>query len=93
MRSIVGTMVQAITLQTGGVDYTEALTDNYLKMKISGRHEANRWMDLSAESVIESPHESSIGSPNGEMLEGKPLRPVSSNGTAGSESEPLALLV
>jgi threonylcarbamoyladenosine tRNA methylthiotransferase MtaB len=92
MRSMVGTVVQAITLQTGGVDYTEALTDNYLKMKILGRHKANRWMDLSVESVIESPRESTAGSPNGEMLEGKPLRPVSSNGTAGSESEPLALL-
>jgi threonylcarbamoyladenosine tRNA methylthiotransferase MtaB len=92
MRSMVGTVVQAITLQTGGAEYADALTDNYLKMKILGRHKANRWMDLSVESVIESPHESSIGSPSGGMLQGKPLRPVSSNGTAGSESEPLAIL-
>jgi threonylcarbamoyladenosine tRNA methylthiotransferase MtaB len=86
MRFMVGTVVQAITLQTGGADYTEALTDNYLKTKISGRHKANRWMDLRVESVIEY-----NGLPNGEMIEGKPLRPVSANDTAGSESEPLTL--
>ena len=56
MRSLVGTVVEAITLQSGGADFTEALTDNYLKMKISGRHEANRWMDVKVEGV------------NGEML-------------------------
>ncbi len=44
MQSLVGTQVEAITLQTGGDDFTEALTDNYLKMKIMGRHESNRWM-------------------------------------------------
>jgi threonylcarbamoyladenosine tRNA methylthiotransferase MtaB len=44
MRSLVGTGVEAITLQSGGPDFTEALTENYLKMRISGRHEANRWM-------------------------------------------------
>ena len=43
MRSLVGTVVEAITLQTGGADYTEALTENYLKTKIVGRHEANRY--------------------------------------------------
>jgi threonylcarbamoyladenosine tRNA methylthiotransferase MtaB len=87
MRSMVGTVVHAITLQTGGADYAEALTDNYLKMRISGRHEANCWMDLRVESVIEN-----NGSPNGEMIEGKPLTPVSTNDTAGSEYEPMALL-
>jgi threonylcarbamoyladenosine tRNA methylthiotransferase MtaB len=51
MGSMVGTVVEAITLQTSGTDFTEALTDNYLKMKISGRHEANRWMKLRVETV------------------------------------------
>ncbi len=46
MRSLVGTAVEAITLQSGGADFTEALTENYLKMRISGRHEANRWMNV-----------------------------------------------
>ncbi len=61
MRSLVGTVVEAITLQTGGADFTEALTDNYLKMKIPGRHEANRWKDVRVEGA------------HGEMLMGKPL--------------------
>ena len=59
MRSLVGTRVEAITLQSGAADFTEALTDNYLKMKIYGRHRANRWMDSKVEGV------------NGEMLVGK----------------------
>ncbi len=51
MRSLVGTEVEAITLQSGGADFTEALTDNYLKMKIPGRHAANRWMDVRIEGT------------------------------------------
>ncbi len=60
MQSLVGTVVEAIALQTGGAEFTEALTENYLKMKISGHHKANRWMDVRVEGV------------NGEMLLGKP---------------------
>ncbi len=37
LRSLVGTEVEAITLQAGGADFTEALTENYLKVKIAGR--------------------------------------------------------
>src|SRR5208283_1525179 len=61
MRSLVGTVVEAITLQSGGADFTEALTDNYLKMKISGHHEANGWMDAKVEGM------------DGEMLFGQPM--------------------
>jgi len=61
MRSLVGTVVEAITLQSGGAEFTEALTDNYLKMKIPGRHEANRWMNVNVEDV------------DGEMLLGRPV--------------------
>jgi threonylcarbamoyladenosine tRNA methylthiotransferase MtaB len=61
MRSLVGTVVEAITLQSGGADFAEALTENYLKVRISGHHEANRWMDVKVEGV------------NGEMLLGKPV--------------------
>jgi threonylcarbamoyladenosine tRNA methylthiotransferase MtaB len=60
MRSLAGTVVEAITLQSGGADFTEALTENYLKMRISGLHEANRWMDARVEEV------------NGETLVGCP---------------------
>jgi threonylcarbamoyladenosine tRNA methylthiotransferase MtaB len=61
MRSLVGTVVEAITLQSGGAEFTEALTDNYLKLKSSGHHEANRWLDVKVEGV------------NGEMLLGNPV--------------------
>ena len=61
MRSLVGTVIEAITLQSGGAEFTEALTENYLKMRIAGRHEANRWMGLEVEGV------------DGEMLVGKPM--------------------
>ena len=77
MRSLVGTTVEVITLQSGGADFTEALTDNYLKMKIPGHHEANRWFDVMVQGV------------DGEMLVGKlvmiaPLEPpaVDSRGLA-----------
>jgi threonylcarbamoyladenosine tRNA methylthiotransferase MtaB len=49
VRSLVGTVVEAITLQSGGADFSEALTENYLKLKISGKHEANRWVDVQVE--------------------------------------------
>jgi threonylcarbamoyladenosine tRNA methylthiotransferase MtaB len=61
MQSLVGTVVEAITLQSGGADFTEALTDNYLKLRISGHHEANRWMDMKVEGA------------SGEMLLAKPV--------------------
>ena len=51
LRSLVGTRVEAITLQSGGADFTEALTENYLKVRISGRPEANRWMTLNIEGA------------------------------------------
>jgi len=60
MRSLVGTAVEAITLQSGGAGFTEALTENYLKMRISGRIEANRWQVINIERL------------NGEMLIGNP---------------------
>jgi len=47
----VGTVIEAITLQSGGAEFTEALTENYLKMKISGHHEANRWMNVKVEAA------------------------------------------
>ena len=51
MRSLVGTVVEAITLQSPGVEFTEALTGNYLKMKILVHQEANRWMDVKVEGM------------------------------------------
>ena len=47
MRSFVGCEVEAITLNVSGEGaegiWTEALTENYLKLRLRGRHSANRW--------------------------------------------------
>ena len=50
-RSLAGTDVEAITLQTGGADFTEALTDNYLKARVCGKIAANRWVRLQVRSA------------------------------------------
>ena len=68
MQSLIGTTIEAITLQTGGADFTEALTDNYLKTRISGRIGANRWIRLRVQAV------------DGEMLAGQPVTPPVLNG-------------
>ena len=48
MCGFIGKVVEALTLNVVGHDdggeFTEALTDNYLKLRLRGRHEANRWM-------------------------------------------------
>ncbi len=46
MRAQMGRVVEAITLRSGDDESTEALTDNYLKMKIHGRLESNRWVEV-----------------------------------------------
>jgi threonylcarbamoyladenosine tRNA methylthiotransferase MtaB len=51
MQMLLGTTVKAITLNSGGGDFTEALTDNYLKMRIAGEHKANRWIDVKVAGV------------------------------------------
>jgi threonylcarbamoyladenosine tRNA methylthiotransferase MtaB len=57
MLSFVGKVVDAITLNVVGNDgedeFTEALTDNYLKLRLRGRHEANRWLSAQVEDVAE----------------------------------------
>jgi threonylcarbamoyladenosine tRNA methylthiotransferase MtaB len=40
--SFVGKMLEVITLQAGGDGWTEALSDNYLKVKLRGGHAANQ---------------------------------------------------
>jgi threonylcarbamoyladenosine tRNA methylthiotransferase MtaB len=48
MQSFIGKRLEAITLSTAkkasSGDFTEALTDNYQKLFLKGRHEANRWI-------------------------------------------------
>ena len=56
MRSFVGKTVEAITLNVVGSDaegeFTDALTDNYLKLRLRGRHEANRWQSARVKEVV-----------------------------------------
>jgi len=49
MQAQVGRIVQAITLRSGDQFFTEALTDNYLKVKIPRRVESNRWIEMRVE--------------------------------------------
>ena len=44
MQDFVGKGVEAITLNTGTDLYTDALTENYLKLRVQGKHDANRWI-------------------------------------------------
>lgn len=62
MRSFIGKSLQAITLKHYGVvipseaegpagctEFTEALSDNYLKIRLKGKWEANRWLEVKIE--------------------------------------------
>jgi threonylcarbamoyladenosine tRNA methylthiotransferase MtaB len=73
MRSFVGKTVQAITLratssesehrgQPGEGAFTEALTDNYLKLRLTSHHEANQWLNVHLLSVED---ETLLGLTNG----------------------------
>jgi threonylcarbamoyladenosine tRNA methylthiotransferase MtaB len=45
-KRFVGQSLDVITLQRSDQDTTEALSDNYLKVKIAGRHKSNNWMKV-----------------------------------------------
>jgi threonylcarbamoyladenosine tRNA methylthiotransferase MtaB len=57
MRGFVGREIEAITLHVSGRDrdgeYTGALTGNYLKLRVRGRHEANRWVRARIQGVMD----------------------------------------
>lgn len=42
----VGHSLRALTLHRRGADWTEALTGNYLKVRIAGLHPANQWHEV-----------------------------------------------
>ncbi|MGB8771769.1 MAG: tRNA (N(6)-L-threonylcarbamoyladenosine(37)-C(2))-methylthiotransferase MtaB [Candidatus Korobacteraceae bacterium] len=56
MQSFVGREVEAITLTHYDGRFTEALTDNYLKLRLRGEHPANQWV----RSVIETAHSDAL---------------------------------
>jgi threonylcarbamoyladenosine tRNA methylthiotransferase MtaB len=45
-RSFIGRTLDVITLQTGGDGWTEALSDNYLKVRVAGQHAANQTLTV-----------------------------------------------
>jgi len=57
MRSFVSRSIDAITLNVTGRDeegdYTEGLTDNYLPIRVKGKHSPNRWIPARIEGVRE----------------------------------------
>ena len=56
MRSFVGHTLEAITLNVIGNDaegeFTEALTDNYLKLRLQGRHQSNGWRTVTVQNAV-----------------------------------------
>ena len=56
MQSFVGKTVEAITLNAVAHDegeFTESLTDNYLKLHLRGPHEPNRWLRAAIDGVLD----------------------------------------
>jgi threonylcarbamoyladenosine tRNA methylthiotransferase MtaB len=61
MRGLIGREIEALTLRShrcagespAPTQFTEALTDNYLKLRLRGRHESNRWLRARVEDVVE----------------------------------------
>ena len=43
--------LEAITLQASGDGWTEALSDNYLKVRLAGRHEANQILKIDVREI------------------------------------------
>ena len=50
-RSFIGRPLNVITLQTGGHGWTEALSDNYLKVRVAGEHPANQTFTVNVTGV------------------------------------------
>jgi threonylcarbamoyladenosine tRNA methylthiotransferase MtaB len=61
--SLAGRALRALTLSTGGENWTDALTGNYLKVRISGKLPANQWCGarvpaeaMETQEAIAAPH-------------------------------------
>jgi threonylcarbamoyladenosine tRNA methylthiotransferase MtaB len=51
MESFIGRELPAITLTHFDGGHTEALTDNYLKLRVHGQHASNHWSDCAIDGV------------------------------------------
>jgi len=60
-----GKIVRALTLKRGGDTWTEALTGNYLKVRVAGHHPANLWCETQisdADEILEVALEAELSS-------------------------------
>jgi threonylcarbamoyladenosine tRNA methylthiotransferase MtaB len=64
-QSFVGRSLEVITLQAGGDSWTEALSDNYLKVRLAGRHEAN---DIFTVDITETGDEELVAMAQAEIV-------------------------
>ena len=80
MRSFLGKPLPAITLSTvnEGTDgaWTGALTDNYLKMNVRGKHVSNRWLNTVVDAVEDGSLIGSESFPETETLQATSLQPA-----------------
>jgi len=57
MQGFIGKNLEVITLNVAGTEdgfeFTETLTDNYLKLRLRGRHQPNQWTRARVESVAD----------------------------------------
>ena len=53
-KSFLGRTLDVITLQSGDGSWTEALSDNYLKIRLAGKQGANRWIKAKITEVGEN---------------------------------------
>jgi threonylcarbamoyladenosine tRNA methylthiotransferase MtaB len=63
MRKFVGATVEAITLNAFDGEWTEALTENYLPLRLRGKHSPNRWVRAWVEDMVEGELMASFGPP------------------------------
>ncbi len=89
MRGFIGKTVEAITLNVCGSDsdgeFTECLTDNYLKLRLEGRHAPNRWIFSNIDGVCGGSLSGTENeaTPADEFLRrGSPTAPISIDGTS-----------
>jgi threonylcarbamoyladenosine tRNA methylthiotransferase MtaB len=72
MEPFVGQKIEAITLNaisdTPDGICTEALTDNYLKLQIRGKHQANRWLTTRISSVANDHLVGTVPAPSNSLI-------------------------
>jgi threonylcarbamoyladenosine tRNA methylthiotransferase MtaB len=68
MRSFSGKTIDAITLsvthRVNGGEFTEALSDNYLKLFIAGSHAPNQWVPVTVTEIADDSLRGFVGNPS-----------------------------